>query len=259
MATDNLKVGATLCLVASMAALLGTGAARADTTAIEPEAKQILKRMTDYLAGLESFSLSTDNMIEEVLDTGQKLQYDFAADIKIQRPDRLRADRSGDMLEQHFIYNGESLMIYNPRDGVFAQTAAPDNLDDLLHFARDTLDIVPPTGDMVFTNAYELLMAPVTSGGVVGKSMVGGVRCDHLAFRTPLVDWQIWIADGDEPLPYKYVLTTMDDPALPQYLVLMSDWNVDPKFDETLFEISRPKGAQEIDFLRVEADPSSAR
>ncbi|MEJ2086552.1 MAG: DUF2092 domain-containing protein, partial [Acidobacteriota bacterium] len=113
--------------------------------------------------------------------------------------------------------------------------------------------------DMVFTNAYELLMAPVTSGGVVGKSIVGGVRCDHLAFRTPLVDWQIWIADGDEPLPYKYVLTTMDDPALPQYLVLMSDWNVDPKFDETLFEISAPEGAQEIDFLRIDADPSSAR
>ena len=259
MATDNLKMGMTLFLVAAMAVSLGTGEARADTAPIEPEARQILKRMTDYLAGLERFSLSTDNMIEEVLDTGQKIQYDFTASIEIQRPDKLRADRSGDMLEQHFIYDGESLMIYNPSDGVFAQTDAPDNLDDLLHFARDTLDIVPPTGDMVFTNAYELLMAPVTSGGVVGKSMVGGVRCDHLAFRTPLVDWQIWIADDDEPLPYKYVLTTMDDPALPQYLVLMSHWNVDPQFDEALFEISAPEGAQEIEFLRIDAESSSAR
>jgi len=259
MAGRNPWIAVALAMVAVLVYPAEFHTAWAEGPSIEPEAARLLKRMTDYLGGLESFSLSTDNMIEEVLDTGQKIQYDFTSSIEIQRPNRLRADRTGDMLEQHFIYDGKSLMIYNPKDGYYAQAAAPDNIDDLLHFARDTLDIVPPSGDMVFTNAYELLMTPVTSGGVVGKSIVGGVRCDHLAFRTPLVDWQIWIADGDEPLPYKYVLTTMDDPALPQYLVLMSDWNVDPRFDETLFEISAPEGAQEIDFLRIDADPSSAR
>jgi hypothetical protein len=40
------------------------------------------------------------------------------------------------------------------------------------------------------------------------------------------VDWQIWIADSGKPLPRKYVITTKDDPAQPQYMVLMSNWNV---------------------------------
>jgi hypothetical protein len=106
---------------------------------------------------------------------------------------------------------------------------------------------------MVFTNAYDLLTASITEGVVVGKSIVGGVKCDHLAFRTPVVDWQIWIADGDEPLPHKYVLTTMDDPAYPQYLVLMSNWNVTPDIDEEMFMFTSPPGATEIEFLRSDA------
>lgn len=231
--------------------------AGAEGPKIEPEAAQLLKRMTDYLGSLERFSMETDNMLEDVLVSGQKIQYDFTAGVAIQRPDRLHVERTGDLLQQLIVYDGEYLSIYNPSDAVFARTTAPNNLDDLLAFARDTLDIVPPTGDMVYTNAYELLMASVTEGFVVGKSIVDGVRCDHLAFRTPVVDWQIWIADGDQPLPHKYVLTTMDDPAQPQYLVLMSNWNVAPDFDDALFQFTAPEGASEIEFLRIDAGDST--
>ncbi|MGB5161575.1 MAG: DUF2092 domain-containing protein [Thermoanaerobaculia bacterium] len=252
------KLRGTIALLALGAAVVVMKPAptRAQGPEIEPEAKQILKRMTDYLGGLESFSLETDNMLEDVLVSGQKIQYDFTANVQIQRPNRVRVERTGDELQQLFVYDGATLAMYNPDDGYFAKTAAPDNIDDLLHFARDTLDIVPPTGDMVFTNAFDLLMAGVTEGFVVGKSVVGGVSCDHLAFRTPVVDWQIWIADGDQPLPHKYVLTTMDDPAHPQYLVLMSNWNVAPEFDDAMFQLAKPEGAKEIEFLRMDVGQS---
>ena len=246
----TMHIGKAVALAVAVATVVGPAASRAQEQAIEPEALRILERMTDYLGALDAFSLATDNMLEDVLVTGEKIQYDFTANVDIQRPDRLRAERTGDLFQQVVVYDGETLTIYNPGDGHYAQAAAPDNLDDVLHFARDTLDIVPPTGDMVYSNAYELLTAAVTHASVVGKSMVGGVRCDHLAFRTPLVDWQIWIADGDRPLPHKYVLTTMDDPARPQYIVLMSQWNVAPAFDGTQFQISMPDDAQRVDFLR---------
>jgi hypothetical protein len=228
------------------------GTARAQDAAIDPAALEILQRMTDYLGGLEGFDLTTDNMVEDVLVTGQKIQYDFTAEVQIRRPDKLRAERTGDLFQQLVVYDGEMLTIYNPQDRYYARAEAPGNLDDLLHFARDTLDVVPPTGDIVYTNAYELLTAAVTEGYVVGKSLVGGVRCDHLAFRTPLVDWQIWIADGELPLPYKYVLTTMDDPAYPQYMVLMSDWDVAPDTSDATFAFTAPAGAQEIEFLSMD-------
>jgi hypothetical protein len=44
----------------------------------------------------------------------------------------------------------------------------------------------------------------------------------------------------------------MDDPAHPQYLVLMSNWNVAPEFDDAMFRFTAPEGASEIDFLRMD-------
>ena len=99
---------------------------------IEPEATQLLKRMTDYLGGLEKFSVDTDNMLEDVLVTGQKIQYDFTATVHIRRPDRLLAEQAGDLLQQVLVYDGRSLTIYNSKEQYFATTGAPDNLDDLL-------------------------------------------------------------------------------------------------------------------------------
>jgi hypothetical protein len=176
----------TTLLVAST--LVPLAVARTDSSAVDPEATRLLKQMTDYMGGLKQFSLRAINMVDEVLVDGQKIQYTFTADILIRRPDGLRVERTGDLLGQHLIYDGSTLSVYESRSGHYASIDAPDNIDDLLHFARDVLDIVPPTGDMVFTNAYDLLTTNITSAGVVGKSTVDGVRCDHLAFTSPLVD-----------------------------------------------------------------------
>ena len=180
---------------------------------IDPDALQILKGMTDYLSGLQEFSLHTENTYEDVLATGQKIQFGFSTNITLQRPNKMRAERIEGIAHQLFIYDGVKLFMHEAKRDYFAAVDVPDNIDDFLHFARDRLGIVPPVGDLVFTNAFELLTAGITSGFVVGEAELGGVRCYHLAFTTPVVDWQVWIAEGDRPLPYKYVLTTRDDPA----------------------------------------------
>jgi len=225
---------------------------RAEGPAVEPEATRILKKMTDYLGSLQRFSMDTYNLADDVLMSGQKIQYDLTASVVIQRPNRLRAEQKGDLIKQMVVYDGKTLSIYNANAGYYASVEAPDNIDDLLHFARDTLDIVPPSGDLIFTNSYELLTANITSGVVVGKSVIDGVRCDHIAFTSPLVDFQVWIADGDKPLPYKYVLTTNDDPVRPQDITLVSNWNTAPKVREAMFDFTPPKGAKKTEFLRMD-------
>lgn len=232
---------------------------RAQASAVDPAATQILRRMTDYLGSLQRFSLDTQNTIEEVLDSGQKIQYDLSTAVVIQRPNKVRAERKGDLVNQVVIYDGKTLTVYNAANKYYAAAAAPDNIDDALNFARDALDIVPPSGDLIYSNSFDLLTAQLTSGMVVGKSMIGGVKCDHLAFRGPVVDWQIWIADGDKPLPRKYVITTRDDPAQPQYMVLMSNWNVAPRVNDAMFRFTPPQGAKKTDFLRLDTGDTSVR
>jgi hypothetical protein len=224
---------------------------RAQAPAVEPDATRILRRMTDYVGRLERFSVDTDSMLDDVLVSGQKIQNGFTASVVLQRPNKLHAEQTGYLFKQALVYDGKTVTIYNHEANYYATAAAPDNIDDMLHFARDTLDIIPPVGDLVFTNAFALLTAGVTSGGVVGKAIVGGVECDQLAFSSPLVDWQIWIADGDKPLPHKYVLTTKDDPVHPQYIVLMSNWNVAPDVNDAMFEFTPPQGANKTEFIRM--------
>jgi hypothetical protein len=225
-------------------------AAQAQSAGIAPEAKQILKASTDFLASQQRFSADTRNTLEVVLTSGQKIEFNSTARQSVQRPNKLRAERTGDLVEQVFVYDGKSLTLYEPKRQVYAQVAAPGALEDMMDFARTKLDIVAPAGDLVYKNAYDILMDGVTEGIVVGKAVIEGVLCDHLAFRAPQTDWQIWIQEGAQPLPRKIVITTLDLPNAPQFSVTVTKWNLQPTFDAKTFTFVPQAGMKQIDFVQ---------
>jgi hypothetical protein len=217
--------------------------------AVDPAATKILKTATDFLASQREFSVETRNTLEVVLTSGQKIQFDNGARMTAQRPDRLRAERRGDLVDQVFYYDGKSLTLHNPAEKSYATVAAPGTLEAMLDFARTSLDIVAPAGDLLYSNAYDLLMTDVTQGFIVGKGIVEGVRCDHLAFRAPHVDLQVWVQDSRQPLIRKLVITTRDVANAPQFSVVVTKWNLEPKVSDAMFRFSPPPGARKVDFL----------
>ena len=224
-------------------------AVQAEPGIIAPDAKQILKASTDFLGSQQQFSADTRNTLEVVLKSGQKIEFNSTGRQSIQRPDKLRAERTGDLVEQVFVYDGKSLTLYDPTNKAYAQVAVPGTLEGMLDYARENLDIITPASDLIYKDAYNILMDGVTDGAVVGKAVIEGVRCDHLAFRAPQVDWQIWIQEGAQPLPRKIVITTLDLPNSPQFSVTMTKWNLKPTFDAKTFAFTPPAGVKHIDFL----------
>jgi hypothetical protein len=235
------------CTSAAVAAL--ALAAQAQPAGIDPVAQRLLKASTDFLASQQRFSVDTRNTLEVVLKSGQKIELNHTARTSVQRPNKLRAERTGDLVQQLFVYDGKTLTLYNPKDKAYAQVAAPDTLEAMLNFARNQLDIVAPAGDLLDKNAYDILMDGVTDSFVVGKAVIEGVRCDHLAFRAPHVDWQIWVQEGAQPLPRRLVITTRDLPNAPQFAVTMTKWNLKPSFDAQTFKFAPAAGATKVDFL----------
>jgi len=221
----------------------------AQPTGVAPEAKQLLKASTDFLARQERFSLDTESSIDVVLATGQKIQFDHTVGVSVERPDKLRAERTGDLVDQVFYYDGKSLTMHNPHDNYYAKTDAPGTLEAMLDFAREKLDVVAPAGDLLYKNAYDILMQDVTSGFVVGKAVVDGLRCDHLAFRASLVDWQIWIEEGKRPLVRRLVITTRDMLNAPQFTVVMKNWNLEPKFSAATFSFKPSQSVRKVEFV----------
>ena len=138
--------------------------------------------------------------LEDQLDSGQRIDISVAAEVIVQRPNKLRAERLGELVSQEFYYDGKNLTLFNPTEGYYATQSAPKTVEELLDYAREDLGVVIPVSDLVYGNAFDILMQGVTSAFVVGYSRIGGVNCQHLVFHRPDVDFQIWVAEGDQPL-----------------------------------------------------------
>jgi hypothetical protein len=222
---------------------------RADAPAVDPAAVQILKQMTDYLGSLNQFSVITRNTIEDLNFGGHRVDYDLAAAVTVKRPNKLRAARSGELMDQRFYYDGKTLTLYNPAEKVYATKAAPETIEGMITFARETVGVLLPAADLLFRNAFPLFMQDVTLATVVGKAEIGGVKCHHLLFSRPGVDFQIWIAEGKQPWPHKYVVTETAAPSRLSITTFLSDWSNAPAVDDAQFNFVPPKGTQAIDFL----------
>jgi hypothetical protein len=231
----------------------------AQPAGIDPQAEKLLKRMSDYLASRQQFTLKAESTLEVVLTSGQKIQFDSPATLEVSRPNKLRAHRKGDIVNQEFFYDGKTLTLYNPRENLYATTAAPPTIDETLDFAREKLDIIAPAAELLYKNAAERMLKESSSGFVVGPSVVGGVKCTHLAFRGAEVDWQIWIEDGDKPLPRKFILTSKKVAGEPQFTVLIRSWDVAPKLTNQEFSFTPPKGAKKIEFLQLTAEAAKPK
>jgi len=225
---------------------------RAQSPAVDPAATQILQRMTGYVGSLQKFSVHTQNTLEDLLDSGHRVDFDVAAQVVISRPNKLHAARKGELIDQDFYYDGKTLTLYNPSDKVYATEPVPGTIEEMLDFARESLGLIVPVADLVYRNAYPLLMQDVNMAVVIGKSFIGGVRFDHLIFSRPGVDFQVWVADSGKPLPYKYVVTDTGTPALLSITTVMSDWNVKPSMADTRFTFAPPPGTKQITFMPLE-------
>jgi hypothetical protein len=223
--------------------------ARAQTAAVDPAATETLKRMTDYLGSLKQFSVHTQNTIEDVLDSGHRVDFEVSASVIISRPNKLRAERKGDLGDQVFYYDGKILTLYNPTSNVYAKESAPETFEEMLKYIYESLGFSVPVSDLIYPDAFPLLMQDVTFATVIGKSYIDGVKCDHLLFSRPGVDFQVWVAEGSKPLPRKYVVTDTAIAGLMSVVTIMSDWNVKPAVKDAQFTFVPPKGVQKINFM----------
>jgi hypothetical protein len=216
---------------------------------IDPAATGKLERMGNYLGGLEQFSVHTQNTLEDLMSTGHRVDFDVSAQVTISRPNKIRSERKGSRVDQVFYYDGDTLTLYSPTHNLYAKGPAPGDYRGLFKYLYETIGFALPISDLLYRNSYELLMQDVQLAQVIGETYIDGVKCDHLLFSRPGVDFQVWIEQGDTPLPRKYVVT---DTALPMRLsisTLLSDWNVEPGVDDSFFRFDQPEGSREIDFI----------
>lgn len=217
--------------------------------AIDTAATETLKRMTDYLGSQKQFSVETQNTLEDLLISGHRIDLDVSASVVVQRPNKLRAERRGDLVDQAFYYDGQNVTLYNPSNRVYATKPVPGAFEDVFMYMYETLGFAVPVSDLIYEDAFPLLMQDVTLALVVGRSVINDKACAHLLFSRPGVAFQIWISEGEFPLPLKYVVTDRTLPIPLSITTFLNNWNVEPAIDENEFSFTPPEGVEQINFL----------
>lgn len=70
------KIAALFALAVLVLVAAASTEVRAQTPAADPAATRILQRMTEYLGSLGQFSAHTQNTLEDMLDSGHRVDYD---------------------------------------------------------------------------------------------------------------------------------------------------------------------------------------
>ena len=220
--------------------------------ALNPDADEILRSMSKFVAGMKVFSTTADIGYEVVTKDGQKLQMISTATVVLERPSRFYITRRGKFADAEAFYDGKKLTLYGKTANAYIQKDLAGTIDDALDTLERGIGIPTPASDLLLANPYAALIRGATSSGYYGLEYVGGVQSHHLAFRTALVDWQLWVKAEGSPLPMRYVITTKDVAGSPQFSVQFSNWNLKPAVAANRFTFVAPKGAKRLEVLPMD-------
>jgi hypothetical protein len=240
--------------------LMGVGAASAQqpapakkappVTESQAQARAILTRMAEYLAGAQAFSVNLRGGYDAVQRSGQKIEFGESRRMILSRPDRLRIegeDSDGD--KTLTVFTGKEIVHFNATDNAYAIGPQPAGLDNgIVHYVGN-LGMRLPVAMLLVSQLPAELKARVRSVEYVEKTSIYGAAAHHLAARTDAVDFQIWVADGDKPLPQRVVITYRKDKGQPQFWAQFSEWNLAPAITDATFSAKLPEGALKVAFV----------
>ena len=225
------------------------GAAAMSISESQAQANAILMRMADFLSGAQAFSVSLQGGYDAIQADGQKIEFGESRKVTLSRPDHLRMEgQRSDGAKTLTVFNGKEIVLIDETSNIYATAPQTGGLDDtIVHFVKD-LGMRLPLAVLLVSQLPAELKGRVRSVDYVEKTTIYGSPAHHLAARTDTVDFQVWVADGDKPLPQRVVITYKKARGEPQFRAQFSDWNLAPAIADTTFQAEPPNGAQKVAF-----------
>jgi hypothetical protein len=211
------------------------------------EARALLKESADFLAAQPKFAFKAHVGFDVVQLNGQKLAFGATRNVTLRRPDHLRVDaRQRDGGRRTLLFDGEQITVDLPDENAYVAVKKPGTLDAAIEYLVEDLGTPAPLHDFVSSNFYTNVKDNIRSGFYVEEETIGKRTCHHLAFRTDVIDAQIWIEDGDRPLPCSVVITYKQEEASPQFWAQFHVWDLSPKAPDELFAYTPPEGSEKL-------------
>lgn len=223
-------------------------AATAPAAKLEPEAMQALERMGAYLRTLQRFSVKSSATADVVDEDGQKLQFSATTTYLVTLPDKIAIEFIGNAgTRRQVLYDGKRMALIGHPQRKYVTWPQTGTVAEVLESADADYGIELPLRELFLWGAPGSSVQKPTAGYKVGEAMIAGEMLDHYAFRQPGVDYQIWLAQGDKPLPRKLVITNLEAKGQPQF-VSHIDWTMNPATVNSDFRFVPPADYTLVDF-----------
>ena len=239
------RFSSTLCGMLAATSLFG---ADPNTSAIHPEADRLLRATCDTLSQARALSFKAE-IWEDAVVAGHKVATTKTVETQVRRPDRVRMEVKSAKRSRGFWYDGQSLTLLDRVGNLYGTVPVPASIDQVIDVANDKFGINLPLEDLLVNDPYASATAGIKGGAYFGRVELLGTPCQHIAFSTDRVDWQLWIEDGAKPLPRKLVITYKQEATAPQYTAIFSDWKLKSGLPEKTFVFTPPKGSARIEML----------
>ena len=222
----------------------------ADDIAIEPAALQALERMGSYLRSLRQFGVEASSQTDQVLENGQTVEFRHTTRLLAQQPDKLMVSVDNQGVRRTLYYNGKHFTLHQSPSTYYASAPAPASINALIDLLNSRYGIELPLADLFRWNANTARQAGLRSAVLMGSDTLQGQRCDHYALRQDDIDWQLWLRQGEQPLPCRLTISRRDIPEHPRHSVDFT-WQLNPSISASSFEFDPPPGAQEVPLQRA--------
>lgn len=220
----------------------------APASSVDANALQALQQMSSFLSKSKAFIYHTRTISEVPAKNGQMLTLVSKAVVTMARPNKLHIHATGEAPHFDFYYDGAVAVAYGPANQVYSTIKAPPTLDAMLPALEQQTGIRFATAGLLYSNPYAMFSKGLTSGMIVGASVINGVACQHLAFKSKGVNWEIWIATGARPFPLRIAFTYTGQPNRPHTLVEFTEWDMYPWIGGRQFGFHAPAGSKEVPF-----------
>jgi hypothetical protein len=221
--------------------------------AIEPVALEMLKAMSQRLAGAKSMSFTAVTTYEPPARDGQPLYYALLSQVALQRPNKLRVITPGDGPASDFYYDGKTMMAYSPAADLVAVADAPPTIEAAIKAAYDKAAIYFPFAEVIVADPYKNVADGLTSAFVVGQShVVGDTVTDMVAIANGRVQAEVWIGI-DDGLPRMIRAIYPKDPVQSRYEIQFSNWHLNAVMKDSDFVSAEALKAPRMDFARPDA------
>jgi hypothetical protein len=232
-----------------LASAVAAGCGRDPSTpeARRAKADELIKAMSASLAAAQSLTVDT----VEVRTGGTKPPEQLTRRIAVQRPAAAYFKTTGDVTENEAFYDGKHLTFVWHKDKAWARGPMPDTLDKALDFMATEYAVNMAAADLFYSNPYESFVTTDSTGGWVGRETIDGTACHHLAFQAPVVDWELWVAEGPQALPCRLKVTYKQQADTPTSQLTFKGWNLAPTLEADTFAAKVDPGYERLYMVRA--------